>query len=168
MKTLNTTGNLILIMGLLLTQIGIAQTSAPKDDSNYYDSWVGKWFKKTDGKIAKNPNFVVSQGLYKTAFEEIWIQDGYIAKAWRGWDSRSKKWDFAWVTDDGLFQLWEGRKVNNTWYMYKTFIINGEKVLSRQAFIIENDHTLIRTSEHSKDKGKTWRLRFREEYVKGK
>ena len=159
---------LILLSGLFLTQINFSQDKSAKDDSNYYDSWVGKWYAVVDGKTAKQPRFVVSQGLNKTAYEEIWISEEYISKAWRGWNSQDKKWDFAWVTDDGLFQIWEGRKVNGIWYMYKTFTINREKILSRQAFILADDQTLIRTSEHSKDEGKTWRLRFKEKYAKGK
>lgn len=70
------------------------------------------------------------------------------------------------MSTDGLFQIWEGKKVDGIWYIYKTFMIDGQEVLSRQAFIPENDTTVIRTSEHSSDNGKTWRLRFREIYKK--
>ncbi|NNE98163.1 MAG: hypothetical protein HKN25_04000 [Pyrinomonadaceae bacterium] len=167
MKSKNTLGVLALLIGSIFAQ-GICAQDAPKDDSRYYDSWVGKWFAVVDGKTAKDPKFVVTQGFNKNAYEEIWISEGYISKAWRGWNSQDKRWDFAWVTDDGLFQIWEGKKLGGTWYMYKTFNIKGEEVLSRQAFVMENDRTMIRTSEHSKDKGKTWQLRFKEKYVKGK
>lgn len=50
--------------------------------------------------------------------------------------------------------------------MYKTFTINGEEVLSRQSFIPQKDGSVIRTSEHSKDGGKIWQLRFKEQYKK--
>ena len=157
---------IVLLIILIFTQITLAQEKAIKDDPSYYNSWVGKWYAVIDGKIAKQPRFVVSQGLNKTAYEEIWISEEYVSKAWRGWNSQDKKWDFAWVTDDGLFQIWEGRKVGGIWYMYKTFTINNEKILSRQAFILTGENALTRTSEHSKDDGKTWRLRFKEKYVK--
>jgi hypothetical protein len=104
--------------------------------------------------------------MYSSAFEESWEMEGYKAKAWRAWDTRSKKWDFAWVADIGLFQIWEGRKIEGHWYIYRTFIIDGEEVLSRQAFIPESESTMIRTSEHSRDQGQTWLLRFRETYKK--
>ena len=155
----------IVALTLILSSFTDAQARA---DADYYLMWPGKWFRVENGKVSKQPKFVVEQGLNARSFEEIWISDGYVAKAWRGWNSRKKRWDFAWVTDDGLFQIWEGRKVNGVWYMYNTFVVNGEPVISRQAFILENDNTLVRTSEHSRDEGKTWRLRFRENYVKGK
>ena len=96
------------------------------------------------------------------------VQAGDFAKAWRAWDTRTKKWDFAWMSSDGLFQIWEGKKVDDIWYMYKTFILdNGEEVLSRQAFIPLNINVMERTSEHSKDQGKSWDLRFKERYLRG-
>ena len=72
------------------------------------------------------------------------------------------------MSTDGLFQIWEGKKVEGIWYMYKTFIIEGKEVFSRQAFIPQSDTSVIRTSEHSRDGGKTWILRFKEVYKKGK
>ena len=136
--------------------------------SLYYDNWVGEWYQEVDGRLKETPSFVVKRGLYHSSFEEYWMgTGGNFSIAWRAWDSRTKKWDFAWMSTDGLFQLWEGRKLNDVWYMHKTFIINGKEVHSRQAFIPEGENTLIRTSEHSADNGKTWTLRFREVYKKG-
>ena len=136
------------------------------DDSSYYEFWAGNWHQVIDGEISETPRFIVRRGMYSNAFEESWVMEGYMAKAWRAWDSRSRKWDFAWVADIGLFQIWEGRKVDGRWYIYRTFIIDDEEVLSRQAFIPENESTIIRTSEHSTDQGQTWSLRFRETYKK--
>jgi hypothetical protein len=92
--------------------------------------------------------------------------EGYVARAWRAWDSRTAKWDFAWMSDNGLFQIWEGKKVNDIWYIYKNFVTDGEEVLSRQAFIFEDSKTLKRTSEHSRDNGASWKMRFEEKYIK--
>ncbi len=145
---------------------GMAQDQENTDDSSYYSFWEGDWYQVVEGEIAETPRFTVRRGMYSSAFEESWEMEGYKAKAWRAWDARSKKWDFAWVADIGLFQIWEGRKIDGHWYIYRTFIIDGEEVLSRQAFISENERTVIRTSEHSRDQGQTWLLRFRETYKK--
>ncbi len=145
---------------------GIAQDQEDTDDSAYYNFWEGDWYQVVEGEIAETPRFKVRRGMYSSAFEESWEMEGYKAKAWRAWDTRSKKWDFAWVADIGLFQIWEGRKIEGHWYIYRTFIIDGEEVLSRQAFIPETESTMIRTSEHSRDQGQTWSLRFRETYKK--
>lgn len=158
----------ILLIAANLTQTGLAQNT--ENDKEYYKNWIGLWYKQIDNKTAYSPSFVVQQGLYKGSFEEVWMgAGGDFSKAWRAWDQRTKKWGFAWMSSDGLFQTWQGKKVNGIWYIYKTFTLNnGESVLSRQAFIPKGSATIIRTSEHSRDNGKTWVLRFKEKYVKKK
>ncbi len=164
MKTMKV---LTLLIGIVFAQICFAQSHVPQNDSTYYDSWVGEWYKEVDGELSSVPTFVVKRALYHSSFEEYWMgAGGNFSMAWRAWDTRTQKWDFAWMSTDGLFQIWEGKKVNGIWYIYKIFIINDQEVLSRQAFTPQNDNTLIRTSEHSKDNGKTWRLRFTEKYIK--
>ena len=164
---MKTTKYLTLLIGIVLAQICSAQSNAPLADSTYYESWVGEWYKEVDGVLSNEPTFVVKRALYHSSFEEYWMgAGGNFSMAWRAWDTRTQKWDFSWMSTDGLFQLWEGKKVNGIWYMYKVFIINDQEVLSRQAFIPQNKTTLIRTSEHSKDNGKIWVLRFKEKYIK--
>lgn len=161
---------LVLFVGIGLTQICLAQNYLDKQDTDYYEHWLGVWHKEGNGKVDKLPSFVVIQGLYKGSFEETWIgAGGSFSKAWRAWDERTKKWDFAWMSVDGLFQIWKGKKVNGIWYIHKRFKLeNGEEVLSRQAFIPNGSNTIIRTSEHSQDNGTTWKLRFKEKYIKQK
>lgn len=156
-----------LFVFLLFTTSLQAQTNEANSDLNYYESWEGTWHRVENGQLSDMPSFVVKRSLYPSAFEEYWMgAGGGFSMAWRAWDSRTQQWDFAWMSTDGLFQTWEGRKVDGIWYMYKTFIINGNEVLSRQAFIPKGVDELTRTSEHSTDGGKTWRLRFKEEYKK--
>jgi hypothetical protein len=147
-----------------------SQNNSIKNDSLYYDSWVGEWYKEVDGKLNTKPDFVVKRGLYHSSFEEYWVGSGGsdFSMAWRAWDKRTQKWDFAWMSTEGLFQIWEGKKIDGVWYMYNKFIINGAEVLSRQAFMPQDERTIIRTSEHSSDNGNTWKLRFKETYKKNK
>lgn len=166
---MNSLKNTLWCICFISTTTLLAQNSIDQDKS-YYKNWVGEWYKEVNDTLEKLPSFVVTQGLYPESFEEVWIgAGGSFSKAWRAWDSRTQQWDFAWMSVDGLFQTWEGKKVNGIWYMYKTFVLNnGSKVLSRQAFIPKGKGILIRTSEHSKDQGKIWTLRFKEKYVKRK
>ena len=158
---------LLLLVGVLCTHLSIAQTIAKENDSLYYDNWVGEWYQLNGDSLNNEPTFVVKRALYHSSFEEYWMgAGGNFSTAWRAWDSRTQSWEFAWMSTDGLFQSWQGKKVNGIWYMYKTFLINGQNVLSRQAFIPQNENEMMRTSEHSKDDGKTWTLRFREYYRK--
>lgn len=155
------------IVSIVCTQISIAQNNFIEHDSLYYNNWVGEWYEEVDGLISNDPTFVVKRALYHSSFEEYWMgAGGNFSMAWRAWDTRTQSWGFAWMSTNGLFQNWEGKKLNGIWYMYKTFLIDNKEVLSRQAFILQNKTTLIRTSEHSRDNGKTWKLRFREKYRK--
>ena len=135
-------------------------------EASYYDFWLGEWHQVEDGRIAPEPRFIVEEGMYEGALEERWQMEGYEAKAWRGWDASQETWTFVWVSERGHFQVWNERKVGDHWYMYKTFTIDGEEVLSRQAFIPQADGSVVRTSEHSRDGGETWTLRFEERYVR--
>lgn len=159
----------VLLSGMLSVQESSAQNISDNtaSDLEYYSNWEGRWYRDKEDSISSSPTFVVKKGLFDHAFEEFWMgAGGEFSMAWRAWDKMSKSWQFAWVSPDGYLQLWEGKKVDGIWYMYKTFNINGEEILSRQAFIPQGDSRLLRTSEHSKDGGKTWKLRFEEKYVK--
>lgn len=153
-----------LIITLIYVDVSAQQTTP--HDSTYYDFWEGNWYQVVDGKVEGEPRFQVERGIYHSSFEEKWQMEGYKAKAWRGWDSSTNSWKFIWISELGHFQIWNEKKVGKHWYMFKTFNIDGEEVLSRQAFIPQDDSTLIRTSEHSRDGGETWKLRFKEQYVK--
>jgi hypothetical protein len=148
--------------------ISFSQAVSDEKDTNYYQDWVGEWYEVIEGQTNELPSFVVREALYPNSFEEVWMgKGGDFGKAWRAYDTRTKKWDFAWMSTDGIFQLWEGRKENGIWYIYRYFILdNGDKVLSRQAFIVNDKNHMKRTSEHSRDEGKTWILRFTEIYFK--
>lgn len=158
---------IFLIVATFSHSIGIAQNGS-KHDSTYYDFWEGNWHQVIEGEVSSSPRFEVIRGLYPSSFEEKWHMEGYEAKALRGWDSVSQTWEFVWISELGHFQIWHEKKVDSLWYMVKTFVIDGEEVLSRQAFIPQSDTTLVRTSEHSRDGGKTWTFRFKENYFKHK
>lgn len=143
-----------------------ATAQANVSDSSYYAFWLGEWHQVIDGRVAPDARFVVEAGIYPGALEEHWQMEGYKAKAWRAWDSSHKTWTFVWISERGHFQVWNERKVDGAWYMFKTFLIDCEEVLSRQAFLPQSDGSVIRTSEHSRDDGRTWTLRFEERYVK--
>ncbi len=143
-----------------------AEQSGPPNDPSYYDFWPGDWHLVVDGEVEDQPRFQVRPGLHPRSFEEEWHMEGYEAEAWRVWDSSSDRWMFIWISDQGHFQIWEEKKVGDHWYMFKEFVIEGETVLSRQAFIPRDDGRVVRTSEHSSDGGKTWTLRFEEILVK--
>lgn len=141
-------------------------------DSRYYDFWPGTWYRIVDGVVdTTSTRFRVVRGVHRAAFEESWrlvidSETTITARAFRAWDSASERWRYVWLSDAGQFQVWEGRKVGDHWYMYREFEIEGRRVLSRQAWIPIAHGRLERISEHSSDDGRTWQRRFREEYAR--
>lgn len=70
-----------------------------------------------------------------------------------------------WVSANGLYQVWDTKKVDGHWYVFKQFTIEGDNYLSRQGFIPKPDGTVLRISEKSYDE-KTWHLRFKQRLKK--
>lgn len=155
-----------LVLLIFVSQLTFAQTAA---DSTYFDFWEGTWYPITDGQIDTSSYFKVKRGINALVFEEDWLMghDHSKAKGIRAWDVMNQTWQYIWMHESGLFQIWEGRKVNGHWYIYKHFDINGDAYLSRQVWMPSGNNELTRISEKSYDEGKTWQLRFKFTYVKG-
>ncbi|NIR45404.1 MAG: hypothetical protein GWN99_13380 [Gemmatimonadetes bacterium] len=147
-------------------------SSQSSPDAAYYDFWPGTWYRIVDGVVdTTSTRFHVVRSVHRAAFEETWrlVIDSATtinARALRAWDPGSERWQYVWISAGGLFQIWEGRKVGEDWYIYHEFEIEGERVLSRQAWIPVGPDRLVRISEHSSDGGQTWHVRFREEYAR--
>jgi hypothetical protein len=158
---------------VLLPTRARAQDIKPMEDhpeAHYFDFWEGTWNQIIDGKVdATRTMFRVRRSVHPAAFEEEWRQvidpkTTLRAAAIRAWDKTAQRWMYVWVSENGLFQVWEGRKFGKDWYIVRPFDISGDKYLSRQAWIPNGPDRLIRVSERSNDEGRTWLLRFREEY----
>jgi catechol 2,3-dioxygenase-like lactoylglutathione lyase family enzyme len=166
---------LIRILCIGLSTPGFGQDTKPLSENvetRYYDFWPGTWYRVVNGKMDTTSTcFKVARSVHPAAFEEKWrmVIDSTTtvrATALRAWDKTSARWMYTWVSDNGLHQVWEGRKVDGNWYIYRPFDINGDKYLSRQAWIPEGPKQLMRISEKSYDDGKTWQLRFKEYFAR--
>ncbi len=153
---------------LFINPCATAQTDADlveSDDTRYYDFWPGTWIEIVDGKVDSSATrFVVKRSVSPASFEEEWTQvyDGVAHKsvALRSWDQVNNRWAFVWVSDNALFQVWDGVKVGHDWYIIKEFDIDGNKILSRQAWIPQDDGHLRRLLQRSEDGGHTWFTRY--------
>lgn len=154
----------VTILLFLLVRLSLSQDTnvlTLTDDAHYFDFWKGKWcLQRDDGSVDTTFYFNVKESVNAAAYEEEW-QFGPDQKsiALRAWDKTNNKWGFVWVSANGLFQVWDSRKVDGNWYIYRQFTINGETYMSRQSFILQPDGTVIRKSEKSTDE-KIWELRF--------
>jgi hypothetical protein len=159
----------ILVTFFAFWGIGIAvyaqdtQPFVPEGDGKYYDFWAGTWYVlKDDNTPDTAAYFKVKKSVHPTAFTEEWqFGNGAKSIAIRSWDKTNNKWGFVWVSDNGLYQVWESKKVGGDWYIYKQFTINGDTYLSRQGFIPQADGTVLRISEKTYDE-KTWEVRFKQ------
>ncbi len=158
---------------LIVTLFSIlALSSLAQEDSKHFDFWEGTWHQIIDGKVDTTATrFEVGRGIHRYFLAESWYMaepDGSRFKAFglRAWDEVNNTWSYVWLSEAGHYQIWECRKVDGHWYNYKNFNINGDKYLSRQAWIPSSETELMRISEKSYDNGKTWQLRFKEYYKK--
>lgn len=164
----------LVTVGLSLAMPGLVsgQTDAPMpdtDDTHYFDFWPGTWVEIVDGQPDTSATtFKVTRGVHGAAFEEEWklVYEGSVhhSVALRAWDQTTDRWMFTWVSDNGLFQVWEGQKVGDDWYIMREFEIRGERFLSRQAWLPDGEDESVRVMERSFDGGQTWELRSRSRF----
>jgi hypothetical protein len=168
-----TTLTKVLLASLLLPQALMAQDTLPLVDEpavHYYDFFEGTWYRLVEGKPDTTGfRFVVQRGVHPGAWLEQWVQPAggmaaLSANAIRTWDKLNRRWMYVWVSGNGLFQVWDGRTVGDDWYIFREFDIQGDRYLSRQAWLPDGPGRLVRVSERSDDGGRTWRPRFRQEY----
>ena len=155
---------------LLTTPAAVsAQTTRPlteSADTRYYDFWPGVWFPVVDGRVdTTGSGFIVRRSVNRAAFEEVWFQriDSTHSRsvALRAWDQITNRWMVVWVSGNALFQVWNGEKIGNDWYIVREFDFEGQRFLSRQAWIPDGPNRLVRTIERSTDGGRTWQTRYR-------
>ena len=159
-----------LLSALGLTPPAAAQQPAAiaADSSNlhYYDRWPGVWYKVRGDSLETEPTFRVQRGPGHS-FLEDWrlVIDGKPAPSFglRAWDPLTESWRLVWVADPDHFQIWDGRKERDGWYITRQFGEGASAFLSRQAWILTADE-LLRTIERSTDGGRTWTVRSRENF----
>ena len=111
----------------------LAQTTAapaPNPEMRYYDFWPGTWVRVVNGRPdTAATRFRVRRGVHPAAFVEEWrlVDDAgnrMSASAFRAWDQVSSKWMYTWISDNALFQVWDGQKVGDTWYIVREFEVD--------------------------------------------
>ncbi|MGE0353943.1 MAG: hypothetical protein AB7Q69_11925 [Gemmatimonadales bacterium] len=155
---------------LLSVSIGLAedlrgQRPVPADssDPHYYDQWPGSWHRVQGDQVDSLPSFEVRRGP-GNSFLEDWflVIDGQRTRSFglRSWDPDSRTWRLVWVADPGHFQIWDGLKQNDGWYIIRKFGAGADAFLSRQAWIPQGPDGFLRTIERSTDGGKSWTVRY--------
>lgn len=159
----------VVMVELVVPSTVVGQTDDPMRESHeahYFDFWPGTWIEVVDGQPDPSATtFTVRESVHPAAFEEQWklVYEGaaHHSIALRAWDQVNERWMFAWVSDNGLFQVWEGKKFGDDWYIVREFEIDGQQFLSRQAWVPRGEEELIRIMERSFDGGQTWESRSR-------
>ena len=156
---------LMFVKGLLVAQD--TKPFIPEGEAKYFDFWEGTWYEmKDDNTVDTNTYFKIKRGVNPSSFIEEWhFSNGMKSMGLRAWDKTNNKWGFVWVSDNGLYQVWDTKKIDANWYIYRQFTINGDTYLSRQGFIPQADGTVLRISEKTYDE-KKWELRFKQRLKK--
>ena len=161
---------LVVAVGAVTTaSAALGQTTRPfteTADTRYFDFWPGTWYPVVDGRLDTTGSaFIVRRSVNSAAFEEVWLQrfDSVVTRsvAIRAWDQIANKWMFVWVSENALFQVWDGQKIGSDWYIVREFNFEGQRFHSRQAWIPDGPDRLVRLMERSTDGGRTWQPRSR-------
>jgi hypothetical protein len=146
-----------------------AKPFTPEGDAKYFDFWEGTWYLlKDDNSIDTTTRFIIKRSVHPSSFIEEWqFSNGMRSIALRAWDKTENKWGFVWISDNALYQVWDTKKSDGQWYIYRRFTVAGDSYLSRQGFIPQPDGTVLRISEKSYDE-KKWELRFKQRLKKVK
>lgn len=164
-------GTLCAIVLLIVVGTSGAQVPLPESersaDLHYYDGWPGDWHRIEGGRVDSLPTFVVRQGPGHS-FLENWYQviEGKREPSFglRSWDPETSSWRLIWVADPDYFQIWDGLKTADGWYIIRRFGEGDDSFLSRQAWFPQGPDRFYRTIERSTDDGKSWTFRYREHY----
>ncbi len=167
---------LILLLALLTSFRWLSAQDLPQrpfpPDAKYFDFWEGTWYLTRNGLADTSATrFEVRRGPHPSSWIETWRMrldsvTVVMAHAIRSWDATRNRWGYVWVSSQGHFQVWEGRKIGSDWYIYRPFTFPTDQYLSRQAWLPLEPGRIQRISQKSYDGGETWELRFAEEYVR--
>jgi hypothetical protein len=148
---------------------GQALARADSGDVHYYDGWPGVWHRVQGEWLDSLPTFEVRRGPGNSFLEDWYLViDGKRSTSFglRSWDPETKSWRLSWVSDSGLFQIWDGIKLKDGWYIVRKFGEGADAFLSRQAWIPHGTDRLLHTIERSTDGGRTWTVRYRDLYLR--
>lgn len=146
---------------------GQRQPSSDSVDVHYYDRWPGHWHRIVGDRVDSLPTFEVTRGPGNSFLERWYLTvDGKRASSagLRSWDTATRTWRLVWVADPDLFQIWDGIREADGWYIIRKFGDGADAFLSRQAWIPQGANRMLRTIERSTDAGKTWTTRYRDEF----
>jgi hypothetical protein len=97
---------------------------ASATELRYYDRWPGAWHRVDDDRVDSLPTFVVRRGPGNAFLKDWYLEiDGARQRSFavRSWDAATRTWRLVWVADPDHFQIWDGLRLADGWYIIRKF-----------------------------------------------
>jgi len=151
-----------------------AQTTVPKEPSNWFDFWVGNWELtwESNGVIGKGTNTIERTLNGKVLQENFTATEGamkgYVGKSWSVYNKNTNTWHQTWVDNQGAYLDFTGKRNGNRLYFQRS-ATNPKTDLTtwqRMTFYNIEADRFTWDWEKSTDNGETWELAWRINYVR--
>jgi hypothetical protein len=156
----------------LATPTKVSATSSCDGNSHRkFDFWLGEWQgvwvdPRAGKQIATNTVTRINAGCgIQESFRQIG-ETGLIGTSISAFDPRLGKWHQTWTDNQGSVMQFED-EANSTPTFARTFTAkDGRQIMQRMRFIDIARDSFVWLWERSVDKGKSWELQWRIDYVR--
>ncbi|MCH8941659.1 MAG: hypothetical protein IIA48_04360 [Bacteroidetes bacterium] len=139
-----------------------------------FDFWIGKWdlhWTTKSGKTAYDKNEIKSFLDGCVIHENYTTIDAYpfVGKSYSVYNISKKQWEQTWVDNSGGYMTFTGEFKNGKMMLSRNVHgKDGKQIIQRMVFYNISKDKIDWDWEMSKDKGKTWNLKWRIYYKRHK
>ena len=148
------------------------KSSCSSPEAKQFDFWVGNWkaeWQNKDGSKSEGSN-TIKKILGGCVVEENFNGNPGIpleGKSFSVYNSRSKMWQQTWVDNQGGYLDFTGKYENGKMILSREATLkDGKSILQRMVYYNIEKSKFDWDWEISRDKGKTWELKWRIYYTR--
>lgn len=162
--------SLIIFPFIVIAQVPDKPALLP--EAHQFDFWLGDWtaeWKDADGNLMKGSNHVISLFDNRVIEENFDGRPGtdLVGKSFSVYDQKDKLWKQTWVDNSGAYLDFTGQFADGKMILSrKTINRKGSPVYQRMIYYNIKENSFEWSWEISGDKGKTWELRWKLNYIR--